>query len=60
MEGLEGWVHEKVKTLSRHAETAKTFNCALNQWGALCRFLENGRMEIDNNLAKSSAKWASR
>lgn len=56
MEGLEGWIREKLKTLSRHSETAKAFNYALNQWQALCCFLEDGWVEIDNNLAENALR----
>lgn len=56
MEKLEGWIREKLKTLSRHSETAKAFNYALNQWKALCCFLEDGWVELDNNLAENALR----
>ncbi|KQN49851.1 hypothetical protein ASE99_24380, partial [Serratia sp. Leaf51] len=39
---LKDWLREKVKTLSRHSETAKAFNYALNQWAALAYYCDEG------------------
>ncbi|WP_309837043.1 hypothetical protein [Pantoea sp. SORGH_AS_0659] len=46
---LEGWLREKLKTLSRHSETAKAFSYGLNHWAA-----------PDNNIAEMryGESWA--
>ena len=56
---LEGWLREKVKTLSRHSETAKAFNYVLNQWTALAYYSDDGWAEPDNNLAENALRTVS-
>lgn len=56
---LEGWLREKVKTLSRHSETAKAFNYVLNQWAALAYYCDDGWAEADNNLAENALRTVS-
>ncbi|CAI1079138.1 Transposase and inactivated derivatives [Serratia entomophila] len=56
---LKGWLREKVKTLSRHSETAKAFNYALNQWAALAYYRDDGWAEADNNLAENALRTVS-
>ncbi len=59
LEGLEGWLREKVKALSRHSETAKAFNYVLNQWTALGYYCEDGWAEVDNNHAENALRMVS-
>ncbi|HHQ6628478.1 TPA: IS66 family transposase, partial [Serratia fonticola] len=56
---LEGWLREKMKTLSRHSELAKAFAYALNQWRALTYYVENGWVEADNNIAENALRIVS-
>lgn len=56
---LEGWLREKMKTLSRHSELAKAFAYALNQWRALTYYVENGWVEADNNIAENALRMVS-
>jgi transposase len=41
-----------LSTLSRKSVTADAIGYAMNQWQALTRYLEDGRIEIDNNAAE--------
>jgi len=59
LNGLEGWLREKMKTLSRHSELAKAFTYALNQWSALTYYADNGWVEADNNLAENALRMVS-
>ncbi|MCW2483439.1 IS66 family transposase, partial [Candidatus Symbiopectobacterium sp. NZEC135] len=59
LKSLEGWLREKVKTLSRHSELAKAFTYALNQWLALTYYAEDGWVEVDNNIAENALRLVS-
>lgn len=59
LNGLESWLREKVKTLSRHSELAKAFAYALNQWAALTYYAEDGWAEVDNNIAENALRMVS-
>ncbi|EBB0023807.1 IS66 family transposase [Salmonella enterica] len=56
---LEGWLRERMKTLSRHSELAKAFAYALNQWSALAYYAEDGWAEADNNIAENALRMVS-
>lgn len=45
--------------MSRHSETAKAFNYALNQWTALAYYCDDGWAEADNNLAENALRTVS-
>jgi transposase len=50
---------ERLKTAHRYLPQSlmgKAINYALNQWPALQLFLEDGRLEIDNNLVENSIR----
>ena len=54
--GLHAWLTEQIKTLSRKSVTMEAITYALNQWSALSRYLDDGRIEIDNNAAERSVR----
>jgi len=56
---LEGWIREKLSTLSRQADTAKAFNYLMNHWQALCYYASDGWAEIDNNIAENALRAVS-
>ncbi len=47
-------MREKMKTLSRHLELAKTFAYVLNQWPALTYYADDGWVEAGNNIAENA------
>jgi hypothetical protein len=51
---LHAWLTEHMKTLSRKSVTMEAITYAFNQWSALSRYLDDGRIEIDNNAAERS------
>ena len=53
---LHAWLIERMKTLSRKSVTMEAITYAFNQWSALSRYLNDGRIEIDNNAAERSVR----
>ena len=49
---LHDWMQGQRRRLSGKAPLGKAFQYALSRWGALARYLEDGRLSIDNNLAE--------
>ena len=45
-----------LSTLSRKSETALAIRYALSRWTALTRYIDDGRIEIDNNAAERSLR----
>jgi transposase len=56
VEGLHLWLKEQLTTVSRKSLTADAIGYAMNQWQALCRYLDNGLIEIDNNAAERALR----
>lgn len=53
---LKSWMIESVSQIDRKSDLAAAFHYALNRWEALCRYSEDGRLEIDNNIAERSIR----
>ena len=53
---LHQWMKDQLTTVSRKSVTADAIGYAMNQWVALTRFLEDGRIEIDNNAAERALR----
>ena len=53
---LHAWLTEHMKALSRKSVTMEAITYAFNQWPALSRYLDDGRIEIDNNAAERSVR----
>ncbi len=53
---LRGWLEKMLSTLSRKSETALAIRYALSRWTALTRYIDDGRVEIDNNAAERSLR----
>jgi transposase len=52
LESLKQWLEETLVKLSPKSETTKAVRYALKLWSALMRYVDNGRLEIDNNAAE--------
>jgi transposase len=50
------WAHATVAKLSAKANLAEAFRYALNRREALSRFVTDGRLEIDNNIAENAMR----
>lgn len=53
---LHAWLREQLPHLSRKSPTTGAIGYALNQWQALTRYLDDGRIEIDNNAAERALR----
>jgi hypothetical protein len=56
LDDLRSWFEKILATLSRKSETAIAIRYALSRWKALSRYVEDGRIEIDNNAAERSLR----
>jgi len=54
--GLQAWLKEQLPTLSRKSVIAEAVGYMMNQWQALVRYLDDGRIEIDNNAAERALR----
>ena len=53
---LKAWLEATVHKLSGKSDLAKAMRYALSRWPALCCYLDDGRVEIDNNVAERSIR----
>ncbi len=56
LESLKQWLEATLGKLSRKSDTAMAVRYALNRWKALLRYLDDGRIEIDNNAAERALR----
>ncbi|WP_439673237.1 IS66 family transposase (plasmid) [Cupriavidus necator] len=56
LDAFEIWLRSTLSTVSHKSDTAKAINYALNQWVALTLYLDDGRVEIDNNAAERALR----
>ena len=56
LDALHGWLQATLATLSQKSALAKAIRYALARWEALCRFCDDGRIEIDNNAAERALR----
>jgi len=56
LESLKQWLDETLGKLSRKSNTAMAVRYALGRWGALMRYCDDGRLEIDNNAAERALR----
>jgi transposase len=53
MNRLHSWCSEEIKKLRPKDKISKAIAYTLNQWNCLTRFLEDGRIEISNNIVEN-------
>jgi transposase len=56
LESLKLWLEETLTKLSRKSDTALAVRYALGRWAALLRYVDDGRLEIDNNAAERALR----
>jgi transposase len=56
LHSLKQWLEETLEKLSRKSDTALAVRYALSRWEALVRYVNDGRIEIDNNAAERSLR----
>src|SRR5207249_1991903 len=52
VEALQPWLREKLSLISQKTKLAEAIRYALSRWTGLSLFLEDGRIEIDNNVVE--------
>jgi len=52
VEALKAWCEAKLAMVSGKSTIAKAIRYTLNQWNGLVRFLDDGRIEMDNNTVE--------
>ncbi len=52
LEALHGWMETQRRRLSGKSALGKALQYALGRWDALARYVEDGRLSIDNNLSE--------
>lgn len=56
LDALRQWFEATLSKLSRKSDTTAAIRYALSRWDALMRFVDDGRIEIDNNAAERSLR----
>jgi transposase len=56
VEALQLWLREKLSLISQKTKLAEAIRYALSRWTGLCLFLEDGRVEIDNNAVERAIR----
>ena len=53
---LEPWLRAKLAIISQKTKLAEAIRYALSRWDGLCRFVDDGRIEIDSNIVERSMR----
>jgi transposase len=53
---IKSYLDEQLKKAPPNSSIAKAINYSLNHWPALMRYLDDGRLEIDNNASERGIK----
>ena len=56
VDDLEPWLRAKLGLISQKTKLAEAIRYALSRWDGLSRFLDDGRIEIDNNVVERSIR----
>jgi len=56
IQALEPWLRAKLTTISQKTKLAEAIRYALSRWSRLALFLDDGRIEIDNNVVERSIR----
>jgi hypothetical protein len=56
LDALHAWLSSTRYKLSQKSDLAAAIRYTLSRWPALTRFLDDGRLEIDNNAAERSIR----
>ena len=53
---MKAWLQAVLRKVSGKSELAKAIRYALTRWEALVRYVDDGRLEIDNNAAERALR----
>lgn len=55
-DAFEGWLRAKLALISQKIKLAEAIRYALSRWQGLTRFIDDGRIELDNNTVERSIR----
>jgi hypothetical protein len=56
LDALQTWMQTTLRQLSKKSALAEAIRYALVRWEALVRYVDDGRIEIDNNAAERALR----
>ncbi len=56
VDALHPWLREKLSLISQKTKLAEAIRYALSRWAGLSLFLDDGRIEIDNNVVERAIR----
>ena len=56
VDALQPWLREKLSLISQKTKLAEAIRYALSRWAGLSLFLDDGRVEIDNNVVERAIR----
>lgn len=56
LEAFEPWLRARLETVSQKSKLAEAIRYALSRWEGLTLFLDDGRIEIDNNTVERAIR----
>jgi transposase len=56
LDALEPWLRAKLAVISQKSKLAEAIRYALSRWEGLTRFVDDGRIELDNNTVERSIR----
>jgi hypothetical protein len=56
VEALEPWLRDKLQLISQKTKLAEAIRYVLSRWPGLGLFLDDGRIEIDNNVVERTIR----
>ncbi len=56
LDNLRIWMEKALRSLSAKSETAAAIRYALSRWRALTRYINDGRLDIDNSAAERALR----
>ena len=56
LDQLRQWMENTLRSLSTKSETAGAIRYAISHWRALTRYVDDGKLEIDNNAAERALR----
>jgi transposase len=56
LDALEPWLRAKLALISQKSKLAEAIRYALSRWEGLTRFIDDGRIELDNNAVERSIR----
>jgi transposase len=56
IDAFKPWLHAKLGLISQKSKLAEAIRYALSRWEGLTRFIDDGRIELDNNTVERSIR----